>query len=206
MDLGIDHVILGDSDLQRGVDALEQRTGVRAAYGGAHPGRGTHNALLSLGAGRYLEIMAPDPQQQVSSPMIQELRALESLTPVGWAVAVGDVERVRGDLEGRGLRLSPTQPGSRARPDGTRLEWATFGVLAPDHPLAPFFIHWAAGTAHPSATSPAGCTLESLRLEDPNPADLQAIVDPLGLAVPVTEGAQSRIGMALSCPRGRIEF
>ena len=60
----LDHLILGTSDLSRGIQFIEQRTGVHAAFGGVHSGRGTHNALLPLGPRCYLEILAPDPKQQ----------------------------------------------------------------------------------------------------------------------------------------------
>ena len=47
----LDHIILGCSDLDRGIDLLEQNTGVRPAFGGVHPGRGTGNAVDRRGHG-----------------------------------------------------------------------------------------------------------------------------------------------------------
>src|SRR5713226_7690857 len=81
----LDHIILGCNDLDRGIAFVEERTGVRAIFGGVHPGRGTRNALLSLGERRYLEIMAPDPKQFG----VHGFTTITELTVprlIGWAV------------------------------------------------------------------------------------------------------------------------
>ena len=49
----IDHLVFAAPDLDRAVDDLAARFGVRASAGGKHTGRGTHNALLSLGPATY---------------------------------------------------------------------------------------------------------------------------------------------------------
>src|SRR5438034_11265512 len=40
----LDHILLGSNDLDRGIAFVEEHTGVRAAFGGVHPGRGTDTA------------------------------------------------------------------------------------------------------------------------------------------------------------------
>src|SRR6202011_5571119 len=118
----LDHLILGCDDLDRGVAFVEQRTGVRAAFGGVHPGRGTRNALVSLGERRYLEIMAPDPAHQVTL-QIPRLRELKEPSIVGWAAHPGDLETFSARLRDAGVAFEGPRAGSRQRPDGQLLHW-----------------------------------------------------------------------------------
>ncbi|HEU0078964.1 MAG TPA: VOC family protein [Longimicrobiaceae bacterium] len=205
-DIAIDHLILGIGDLERGIEQFERLTGVRPVFGGVHPGRGTQNALVSLGEGQYLEILAPDPRQTVDEPVLQGLRTLESLTPVGWAAAAQDLEEVQAWLTAATIQTTSIRPGSRARPDGTRLEWSTLDLPAEQSVTLPFFIRWADMSMHPSRTTPAGCTLASLRLEDPAPEHVRAVLGSLPRGVRVEARAEPGLSFILDCPTGRVTF
>ena len=121
---------------------------------------------MSLGEGRYLEIIAPQAGAKLAA-RDEGMRALEHLRIVGWAVSVSDVEAGIKSLRGAGFAIQPPQPGSRVTPSGERLEWSTFGLADQSLTVAPFFIHWSAATKHPSTTAPEGCTLVELKVQDP---------------------------------------
>lgn len=203
---GIDHVILGVNDLQKGIEELERLTGVRAVFGGAHPGRGTQNALLSLGEPYYLEILAPNPEESGDTESVRELRKLTTLTPIGWAASSEDLPALQDRLKSQGIETGEIRPGARNRPDGTRLAWKTLGFAPPASDLLPFFIDWEAGTAHPSTTSPAGCRLTGFAIEDPAPDSLRRSLRSANLQVEVREGREAGISISLDCPKGKVEL
>src|SRR3712207_3035360 len=60
-----DHLVYASRDLPSAVADIARRFGVTPAAGGRHVGVGTHNYLLDLGGGSYLELIGPDPTQEV---------------------------------------------------------------------------------------------------------------------------------------------
>jgi hypothetical protein len=197
----IDHVGLGMRDLDAGVREVTERTGVEPVYGGRHPGVGTHNALLSLGPGRYLEVIAPQGGADLGGWL-----AHDDARPVLWAVASDDLEATRELLAAAGFSTSDPAPGSRRTEEGTLLEWVTFGVTDPPVPAAPFFIHWSESTPHPSTTSPTGCTLRSFGVSGPDLESLRRLIAALGLGVETTDAEEPALHIALSCPAGETAW
>lgn len=213
----LDHILLGCRELDEGIAFVEARTGVRAAFGGVHPGRGTQNALLSLGERQYLEIIAPHPRQQPSgggSPTVNQsapgLRIqLESLTAprlVGWAAHPGDLTAFAKKLREAAVAFTGPTPGSRKRPDGHLLQWQTLNLENDESGLLPFFIEWSADSPHPASDAPKGCRVARFELVTPDPGSLEKTLALLSLDLNITKGEKPEIRATFSGPQGAFDL
>ncbi len=204
----LDHILLGCRDLDRGIAFVKEKTGVRPASGGVHPGRGTRNALLSLGERRYLEIIAPDPAQDkvpdFAAPLVNLLKSLSSPRLVGWAAHPGDIEALARKLRDSNIAFDGPRAGSRQRPDGRVLKWKTVTLHDDDKGVLPFFIEWDATSPHPSTDGPAGCRLEHFAISDPDPASLGKTCEHLGLEVPIEHGEKPQLNARIIGPSGKF--
>ncbi len=206
---GLDHILLGCADLEAGIAYVEQSTGVRAMIGGVHPGRGTKNAVLSLGPREYLEIIAPDPNHSRLSPenakFVDHLKAFRTPAPFEWAAHVDDIEALAGRLQAAGIKFEGPTEGSRNRPDGRKLHWKTLGLRNDFGGLLPFFIEWGKDSVHPSVDSPKGCRLESFVVMSNEPTELTGVLSQVGLSVPVQKAEKPRLRVRIAGPNGAIE-
>jgi len=204
----LDHFLLGCDDLDHGVDFVEKHTGVRAALGGVHPGRGTRNALLSLGVRRYLEVIAPDPQQhhvdQFALKQLAHLKELTSPRLVGWAAHPGDLGEFSARLRDTGVAFLGPWPGSRQRPDGKVLQWKTLSLKDDRDGLLPFFIEWSADSIHPSVDAPTGCRLIHFVAVTPNTDDLTKIANLLQLDMPISVGGKAELQATIAGSKGEL--
>jgi hypothetical protein len=61
MKLTIDHLVIAAADLASGTEYVAGLLGIAPQGGGAHPRMGTHNRVLGMADGVYLEVIAIDP-------------------------------------------------------------------------------------------------------------------------------------------------
>jgi Glyoxalase-like domain len=203
----VDHLVYATPDLNRGVEEIEKILGVRATPGGQHPGRGTRNALITLGPAIYLEIIAPDPEQPPpKTPRPFGIDGLKASRLVAWAAKGSDLESLRDEAARKGARLGEVMSGSRRRTDGVLLSWRYTDpqtVLADG--LVPFFIDWGQ-SPHPARTAAQGASLIALRAEHPDAQRVQRLLNELGLDLPVQTGATPALVAIIDSPRGRVEL
>ncbi|MBI5947287.1 MAG: VOC family protein [Chloroflexi bacterium] len=201
----IDHLVYAVPDLEAGISELQARLGVRASPGGSHTGRGTWNALLDLGEGRYLEIIAPDPGQPApAAPRSFGLDGLVAPRFVTWAAKAPNIEVVVTNARAAGFDPGTVREMSRMTPGGQRLEWR---LTLRDEPagdgLVPFLIDWGT-TPHPSANCAPGCRLLRLEAEHPDPEAVLKMLAALGEQLEVREGPSPALIATIQSPRGEV--
>lgn len=205
----LDHLAVAATDLASGAAWLEARLGVPLAPGGRHPRMGTHNRVLRLGDGVYLELIAIDPDAPppgrprwfgLDEPALAA-RLAERPRLVAWVAATDDLaaaaaaspfplgpvhEMTRGDLVWR-----ITIPE-----DGRSVEGGA----------VPTLIEWPPGV-HPTNRMPdAGCTLEQLTIHHPEPERIAKGLAVIGLndtAVEVVDGGPSLVATLIT-PAGPV--
>ncbi|ODT58815.1 MULTISPECIES: VOC family protein [Paracoccus] len=184
MTLTFDHVAIAARTLDEGAAWLRAR-GLHPEPGGRHPGLGTHNMLLSLGPGEYLELIARDPGQD-GPPRWFGLDGFDGPPRVaGWVA-----------------RMSPLTP-----PPGTQVAQARRGDLAwtitlpdagqmPRGGAQPMRIDWGQGP-HPSDRLPdRGVRLSRLTL----PLEALALDDRRLMLT----GAGTPMTLTLTTPTGDV--
>ena len=205
--LHVDHLVWCVPDLDAGTAALEELTGVRATPGGRHPGVGTHNALLSLGPRSYIEIIAPDPEQDdYRTPRVFRLDHIAKPTLVTWSAPSASLAELAGVSFDDGQRLGEAHSMSRLRPDGIELSWTMTDPYAEiDHGIVPFLIDWA-DSPHPGETAPAGVSLLALEARHPEANEVNNKLSRLGIDLQVESGSEPGLVAVLDSPRGRVNL
>jgi Glyoxalase-like domain len=204
-----DHLVVAAATLEQGETYLEQRLGARLQRGGKHHAMGTHNSLLKLGAKRYIEVIAVDPE--ATAPRRPRWFALDTTALqsalgekprlIHWVARSDDIEAAR--------RALPVDPGAAQTLSRGGFKWkitvAEDGGL-PGGGVLPSLIQWA-DARHPADALPdTGVRLVELAGAHPEPALIRSALAALALAdtIKITYGAQPRLAAMLQTPRGPV--
>lgn len=200
--LTLDHLAVSAETLDEGVAMVESALGVTLAPGGRHPSMGTHNRLLRLSPGFYLEVIAIDPDAPgPGRPRwfdLDNFRGAPRLT--NWIVRCDDLAAA--------LPRMPAGTGEAVEMSRGDLRWE---MAVPADGRLPFggafpaLISWK-GDAHPVSMLPdSGCRLVALEIHHPRADDLrralQGLIDEPLVAVHATPGLALRA--LIETPSGR---
>ena len=145
----IDHVMICVPDLETGMSQY-RKLGFDMHPGGAHPGKGTHNAI-AFNRDDYVELLAIRDADEAAAARSWSSAGM----PLSDFIAAGGGIRyviVQSDdlvadvaaMRARGVDVSDATTGSRVSASGLELQWKT-AVLGRGDPLPIFFIEHVTG-------------------------------------------------------------
>ena len=183
--LELDHITVIAPSLEEGVAHVQECLGLTVPFGQRHPYMGTHNHLLQLGKSLYLEVVAIDP---------------DGINPnrKRW-FGLDDQAKVRADWDA-GLRLRGWVARTKEIEKVLHRHRETFGEKVPlpaDEPLflfsipddgslplngaAPSIIDRFGKPRSMENTLDLGARLKSFTLEHPEPEQIKALYQRLGM-------------------------
>ncbi len=136
---GIDHVLAAVDDVGAAIEAF-RRLGFAAALGGTHPAFGTHNGLVPLSDGGYIELIGVlDRSLALQHP--HTAKVVEALGRANrlalFAIEVADTDAEAARLKRSRIPADGPVGGERVRPDGALVAWKS---LHPRDDRLPFLI------------------------------------------------------------------
>lgn len=193
----IDHIVIGARTLEEGARYVEETLGVKPSKGGAHPGVGTHNMLLGMGANCYLEIIAPDPgQPEPARPRPFDLDEAALRTALEAEPRLIAYVASTPALEAVVARLGPSHAGDIIEMSRGNLSWRmAFPPQRQDMDnLIPPLIQWN-GERAAKHIKDSGWRLAALEAEHPDAPSLRAALAARGLgdAVKVRQSPHPRL-------------
>lgn len=206
----LDHLTVAALMLEAGVEHVRRSLGVVVPPGGKHPLMGTHNCLMRLGEGLFLEIIAPDPAatpQRTRWFSLDDSRMLGRLEMapqlIGWVVRVADLNTA---LQGLDKTVGEAVPLTRGA-----LSWL---ISVPRDGSMPFdgafptLIEWPAGPHPASGMADLGCRLQHLAIAHPDNTALTAALAPIFRDDRVTIGTNPtvRLRATVQTPDGLREL
>jgi hypothetical protein len=212
MDTRLDHLVIAASTLEQGADYIREQLGVEIPDGGRHELMGTHNKVMSLGNGVYLEVIAVNPN--MSPPVsprwfgLDDPHILNSISRrprlLTWAVNTSNLEYL--------VQESAVSIGDIRHAERDNLKWKvaiTEDGRLPGAGFIPLCIQWLVDF-HPSENmQQLGCKFESLALFHPRPQWLRSSLvsieaDSAVIIAESAPGEYAHLELTVNTPGGSV--
>jgi hypothetical protein len=206
----LDHLVVAAASIDQGVDYVRRKLGVDVPAGGQHEQMGTHNHVMSLGDGVYLEIIAINPQMDaparprwfgLDDPFVRHALQ-QSPRLITWAVNTTDLDILTAN--------SLHNCGEIHEMHRDDLEWKvaiTDDGRLPAAGFLPLTIQWKSNP-HPSGRmADLGCRITALALYHPRPAWITRLLksinaDNLVQVVGIDDMEMPNLAATLQTPNG----
>jgi Glyoxalase-like domain len=136
-----DHFIILVNDLAAAMETY-RTLGFEVHAGGEHPAFGSHNAIVALADGAYLELVAFKDvalaEKSFWKDAVKMLKVREGFG--GYVLGSNDLANDVARLRQASLDIGDPTPGARTRPDGQRVEWQTALIGGTASGALPFLI------------------------------------------------------------------
>lgn len=176
-----DHIAIAADNLSQGVAFIEQKFGVKIPFGGEHDQMGTHNHLMQIGDGIFLELIAINPN--ANPPKAPQQRWFDLNNPnlqnqlkqapkfVTWVARTANIKAETHNLD---LNIGGIHQVTRGN-----LNWQITipkdGKLT-EHGLFPTLIEWQNNQTPAANMANLGIKLKSFTLTHPQPEHLKALL------------------------------
>lgn len=198
----LDHLTVTAHSLEAGSRFVREALGVDPGPGRTHPGMGTHNRLLRLGAQVYLEVIAPDPD--APRPHRPRWFDLDRVSPASAPRLATWVARTE-DIAGAAVAELGAVETMRREAHTWQMTVTDDGGL-PLSGAGPALIQRAPGADPAGALADVGLQLRRLRIHHPQPEQVRALLARIGLAaqpkVAVVQGEVCALVAEIDTPSG----
>ncbi len=198
----LDHVAIGVPDTVAGVKAIGERIGITPRLTEPEPGQFYWSGALPLGAGRFLEILGPNPAYQGFNPFIEMVKRLEGPRPLFWYVATDDFAAFQAAAKQAGAPVERVETVTHdirgVHTDYTR-GYLGRGFLS----VSPNVIEWR--SRYELMAEGEGPAFLGLDLWHPEADRLNRTFAKLGIDQTVTNGPH-KMALRLGTPNGEVEF
>lgn len=200
----LDHIILGTNNLEKAVEDFAEMTGVKPMSVVSIKGVGTKSARVAFELGAtFLEIIGPDPNQEVKTTLAQALTDLptDGMVPLHYAVRSSETIEKKSWTE---LKLKCDCVTMISHDQGNAWKW-DMNILEghEDRGLVPFFVNWG-DAHHASGKLPIVGDIKTVKVQAPETSPVHKLLSGIS-GIDVSEG-DNLLEFTFTSPKGEHTF